>query len=325
MKVKVFNSQTQAEIIELDLDEVFAREDACLIGRSATSGLVLESSDISRLHGKFFPQNGEIYYTDLGSRNGSLINGEAAVVNQGYSLKPGDVVQAGEFVLIIQETSYIPEDATVVKPLDAVEIAAWRFNATKQASTAANEAVGEVVEADVVAQPGALVKATLPNIEADDAKQQTLALFAAVNKRVLNELQGAGNLTRDAYLKTVRKAREKIENNVLIDPEEIEKQAEKQWQTFIKGTSEFSGRLGSAAAKKTSQLSIRIGSVAVKGASGLKNRIGSATKAAFNAAWKEITAPKPNSQSVVSHESSDSLENEVHSVANEEQKDRPPS
>ena len=320
MKVKVFNSQTQAEITELDLDEVFAREDACLIGRSASSGLVLESSDISRLHGKFFLQNGEINYTDLGSRNGSLINGEAAVVNQVYSLKPGDVVQAGEFVLIIQETSYIPEDVTVVKPLDAEEIAAWRFNATKQASTADPEAVGEVVEADIIAQPGALVKA-MPNIEADDAKQQTLALFAAVNKRVLNELQGAGHLTRDVYLKTVRKARQKIENNVLIDPEEIEKQAEKQWQTFTKGTSEFSGRLGSAAVKKTSQLGSQIGSAAVKRASGLKNRIESVTKAAFNAAWKEITTPKPNSQSVVSHKSSDSLENKVQSEANEEQKE----
>ena len=321
MKVKVFNSQTQAEITELDLDEVFAREDACLIGRSASSGLVLESSDISRLHGKFFLQNGEINYTDLGSRNGSLINGEAAVVNQVYSLKPGDVVQAGEFVLIIQETSYIPEDVTVVKPLDAEEIAAWRFNATKQASTADPEAVGEVVEADIIAQPGALVKTTPPNIEVDDAKQQTLALFAAVNKRVLNELQGAGHLTRDVYLKTVRKARQKIENNVLIDPEEIEKQAEKQWQTFTKGTSEFSGRLGSAAVKKTSQLGSQIGSAAVKRASGLKNRIGSVTKAAFNAAWKEIKTPKPNSQSAVSHESSDSLENKVQSEANEEQKE----
>lgn len=322
MKVKVFNSQTQAEITELDLDDVFAREDACLIGRSASSGLVLESSDISRLHGKFFAQNGEIYYTDLGSRNGSLINGAAAVVNQSYALKPGDVVQAGEFVLIIQEPSYIPEDATVVKPLDAAEIAAWHFNATK-ASTVAPEAVAEVVEAEVVASPGALVQATPPNIEADDAnaKQQTLALFAALNKRVLNELQGAGNLTRDAYLKTVRKAREKIENNVLIDAEEIEKQAEKQWLAFMKGTSQLSDRLGSAAAKKTSQLGSRIGSAAVKGASGLKNRIGSATLAAFNAAWKEITTPKPNSQSAVSHESSDSLENKVHSVANEEQKD----
>ena len=320
MKVKVFNSQTQTEITELDLDEVFGREDACLIGRSASSGLVLESSDISRLHGKFFLQNGEINYTDLGSRNGSLINGEAAVVNQVYSLKPGDVVQAGEFVLIIQETSYIPEDVTVVKPLDAEEIAAWRFNATKQASTADPEAVGEVVEADIIAQPGALVKA-MPNREADDAKQQTLALFAAVNKRVLNELQGAGHLTRDVYLKTVRKARQKIENNVLIDPEEIEKQAEKQWQTFTKGTSEFSGRLGSAAVKKTSQLGSQIGSAAVKRASGLKNRIESVTKAAFNAAWKEMTTPKPNSQSVVSQESSDSLENKVQSEANEEQKE----
>ncbi|MDV2997168.1 MAG: hypothetical protein N4J56_006873 [Chroococcidiopsis sp. SAG 2025] len=296
MKIKVFNSQTQAETTELDLNEIFEREDTCLIGRSENSGLVLDSSDISRLHGKFFQQNGEIYYTDLGSRNGSLINGQAAVVNQDYLLKNRDAIQAGEFVLIIQETSDFSEDATVVKPLDAV--ASWHFASSV-----------EVVEADVVSS-NALVKATPPNIEVDDPKQQTLALFAAINKLILNELQGAGNLTREAYLKAIRKARESIESKILLEPEEIEKQAEKQWQSFVKSTSEVSNRLGSVAAKKTSQLGSQLGSAAVKRAAQLKNRLGSATKAAFNSAWREITAPqKPDPESADRQATSDSLNN----------------
>lgn len=296
MKIKVFNSQTQAETTELDLNEVFVGEGTCLIGRSANSGLVLDSSDISRLHGKFFHQNGEIYYADLGSRNGSLINGKPAVVNQDYLLKNGDAIQAGEFVLIIQETSDIPEDATVVKPLDADVVVPPRSYSD-----------AEVVEADVVAQPNALVKVTPPNIEVDDPKQQTLALLAAINKRIFNELQGAGNLTRDAYLKAVRKARESIESNVFLEPEEIERHAEKQWQSFIKNTSEVSNRLSSVAAKKTSQLGSRLGSAAVKGVTQLKNRLGSATKAAFNSAWKEITAPQPDTESVARQATSDPL------------------
>lgn len=296
MKIKVFNSQTQAETTELDLNEVFVGEGTCLIGRSANSGLVLDSSDISRLHGKFFNQNGEIYYADLGSRNGSLINGKPAVVNQDYLLKNGDAIQAGEFVLIIQETSDIPEDATVVKPLDADVVVPPRSYSD-----------AEVVEADVVAQPNALVKVTPPNIEVDDPKQQTLALLAAINKRIFNELQGAGNLTRDAYLKAVRKARESIESNVLLEPEEVERQAEKQWQSFVKSTSEVSNRLGSVAAKKTSQIGSRLGSAAVKGVTQLKNRLGSATKAAFNSAWKEITAHQPDTESTARQATSDPL------------------
>ncbi|MBD2308729.1 FHA domain-containing protein [Chroococcidiopsis sp. FACHB-1243] len=297
MKIKVFNSQTQTEITELDFNEVFEREDTYLIGRSENSSLVLDSSDISRLHGKFSQQNGEIYYTDLGSRNGSLINGQAAVVNQDYLLKNGDAIQAGEFVLIIQETSEFPEDATVVKPLDAV--APWRFDSD-----------AEVVAADVVSHSSALVKATPSNTEVDDPKQQTLALFAAINKRILNELQGAGNLTREAYLKAVRKARESIENKILLEPEEIEKQAEKQWQSFVKNTSEVSNRLGSVAAKKTSQLGSQLGSAAVKRATQLKNRLGSATKAAFNSAWREITTPqKPDPESADRQATADPLNN----------------
>ncbi|MBE9008707.1 FHA domain-containing protein [Pseudanabaenaceae cyanobacterium LEGE 13415] len=300
MKVKVFNRQTQSEVTELDLTEALHEEESYLVGRSATASLVLESAEVSRLHGKFFQQDGSIYYMDLGSRNGSSINGNMAEVKQEYSLHAGDVIQAGEFVLVMQPDEAATEvdlsDATVVKPMDQIDLESFvhRSNAT------------EIVEGEMLPeQSTALVKIEPQDEHPDDPKQQTLALFAALNKRILNELQATGNLTRDAYLNAIRKARHTIEHQKFVDPDEIEKQAEKNWQTFVTGTSTLGGRLGAVAVQKTSELGSRLGTAAVKGATNLGNRLGAATKAAFNAAWQEIKTPQTNEQSLNLEQTSD--------------------
>lgn len=280
MKVKVLHAQTQVKITELDLDEILEREDECLVGRSAESCLVLDSSDISRQHGKFFAQDGEIYYADIGSRNGSKINNHIVEATLNYLLKPGDVIQAGEFALIIEEVSDDAEDVTVFRNLDATVVSTRRFNAE-----------------DIEQSPGALVKVTASSIEENDPKSQTKALFAAINNRVLGELRAAGNLTRDSYLKAVRTAREKIENNKLINPEEFEKEAEKYWQSVTKRTSTLGSGLRSTTSKRASEVGSRLGSAVAKGASEVRSRFGSAAKAAFGAAWKEITASKSNPES----------------------------
>uniref|UniRef100_UPI0039C715DF FHA domain-containing protein n=1 Tax=Scytonema sp. PCC 10023 TaxID=1680591 RepID=UPI0039C715DF len=119
MKLKVLNSQTLSEFQELDLSLIIRMEGECLIGRSPNSGLVLDSPDVSRLHGKFFLQNGNYYYCDLGSRNGSLVNGRIAETNQKYVLKPGDVIRLGEFVLMLEEITPPDLPETVVRVIDA--------------------------------------------------------------------------------------------------------------------------------------------------------------------------------------------------------------
>ncbi|MBD2681276.1 MULTISPECIES: FHA domain-containing protein [Nostoc] len=277
MKVKVFNSQTKIRGIELDFEELFTDEDVCLIGRSPDSALVLDSADVSRVHGKFFRQNGEIFYIDLGSTNGSKVNDEIVEPNKTYLLKPGDVIQAGEFILFIQETSDLIEDGTVVRDMDA---------------TAFSSLYPDKVDASEKA--GVLVKVT-PNLEIlepADPKLQTQALLAAINKRILTDIKATGDWTRDTYIKAVSKARESIENNKLIDPEELEKEADKYWRSLSQGTATISTRLGSVAVKSVSQVGTRLGSVAAKGALELKSRLGSAAQAA----WKEITTSKSHQE-----------------------------
>jgi pSer/pThr/pTyr-binding forkhead associated (FHA) protein len=278
MKVKVFNSQTKVRGIELDFNEIFTDEDVCIIGRSPDSGLVLDSSDISRVHSKFFRQDGEIYYVDLGSTNGSKVNDEIVTPNQNYLLKSGDVIQAGEFVLFVQESSDASEDETVIRDLDATVFSSWRPNS----------------EAESTDSPGALVRvsATLESDEPDDAKLHTQALLTAINQRILTDIKTTKNWTRDSYIKAVRKARETIENSKFIDPEALEKEADKYWHSVTKGTSTLTSRLSSATIKGASEIGSRLSSATVKGASEIGNRLGSAAKAA----WKEVITPKHNSE-----------------------------
>ena len=130
MKIKILNAQTQVEIKEINLAEAIAARGECLLGRSPNSGLVLESSDVSRLHGKFSFEDGSYCFYDLGSANGSLVNSKMALANHRYSLKSGDIIRIGEFVLILHEVNAYPEalPATVIGDPNATVIGGLPFD-----------------------------------------------------------------------------------------------------------------------------------------------------------------------------------------------------
>jgi pSer/pThr/pTyr-binding forkhead associated (FHA) protein len=278
MKIRVLHSETQAEIKQLNLAHLIQAEGSCFVGRSQASGLSLDSPNISRLHGKFSRHDGQYYFCDLGSSNGSLIQGEMAVANQEYLLQPGQIIRLGDFVLLLGAAPEVPEElpATVMSDLDRTVIAAYANPATESSTVVDDNGKAEqVIEAEIIKESSsALVK--LSSVESDYSLQtQTKALFTAINQRILSELRAAGNLSRDTYLKAIRRARASIEQERLIDPEQFEKEAEKQWQTL---------------ARNTSALGSQIGSVAAKSASNLSQRLGAAAKAA----WSEFLTHRPN-------------------------------
>ena len=119
----------------------------------------------------------------------------------------------------------------------------------------------------VSSQTNDLVEAEMAG-ESDDLKSETKALIDALKKRAQVEAQNAGTLTREAYLTAVRRAREKIENEQLIERDRIENsfeliknEAEKNWESVIKEVAEVGDRLTEAA----------------------------------KAAWEKLTAPRPRS------------------------------
>ena len=68
------------------------------MGRGEENDLVLPDSRISRAHGLLSARQGGLVYTDLGSTNGSFVNG--ARVNE-VALGPGDVLRLGDSTVTI--------------------------------------------------------------------------------------------------------------------------------------------------------------------------------------------------------------------------------
>ncbi|MBD1807097.1 hypothetical protein H6F98_16795 [Microcoleus sp. FACHB-SPT15] len=114
----------------------------------------------------------------------------------------------------------------------------------------------------------ALVKQEMPNAS-EQVQNETIALIEAIKKRAQSEAQGAGEVTRDAYLTAVRQIREVIEQDKLFDKDQIEysfkllqMDAEKNWESIVKEVASFGDRLADAA----------------------------------KAAWDALTAPRPDSK-----------------------------
>ncbi|MBR8840533.1 MAG: FHA domain-containing protein [Stigonema ocellatum SAG 48.90 = DSM 106950] len=127
MKVKVSLSPNLSESQELDLSLAAQRGKEWTIGRSPDSDLVLDSGDVSRLHGKFFFQGGNYYFCDLGSRNGSTVNGKLAEKNHAYILRDRDIIRIGDFILTIEEILAFSQQAeTVVRIISPSQFSNWR-------------------------------------------------------------------------------------------------------------------------------------------------------------------------------------------------------
>jgi hypothetical protein len=72
------------------------------IGRASENGLVLRDSRASRFHGRLQARRGALVYTDLGSTNGSLVNGVPVTE---VVLGEGDRIELGGTVLVVESVS----------------------------------------------------------------------------------------------------------------------------------------------------------------------------------------------------------------------------
>lgn len=88
---------------------------------------------------------------------------------------------------------------------------------------------------DVTPETTAIVKKEMPNAT-EETIAETAVLFEAIKKRAAAEVQAAGDLTREAYLKAVQKAQLALAKNKTIAKERmtdavglIQKEAEKNW------------------------------------------------------------------------------------------------
>ncbi|HVA88169.1 MAG TPA: DUF3662 and FHA domain-containing protein [Candidatus Saccharimonadales bacterium] len=69
------------------------------IGRATDNGLVLRDTRVSRYHGRLQARQGALVYTDLGSTNGSRVNGVSV---DEVALGAGDRIEIGDTVLVVE-------------------------------------------------------------------------------------------------------------------------------------------------------------------------------------------------------------------------------
>ncbi|MEO0834622.1 MAG: FAD-binding oxidoreductase [Cyanobacteria bacterium J06642_3] len=113
----------------------------CLLGRDPRCCIVLDDNLASRNHGKIAFRQGNYYYSDLGSRNGSKVNNEDAQLNQEYLLKPSDTIALGNHLLWVKAIAGVesvpmnqaltPEQYMPLATIDTASMPTWT-QGTKQ-------------------------------------------------------------------------------------------------------------------------------------------------------------------------------------------------
>ena len=80
--------------------------DPIVIGRSESADIPLSDGSISRRHARLLRVEGRWFVEDLGSRNGTQLNGQ--VIRKSEALKPGDQIRVGDTVLRVASVADSP-------------------------------------------------------------------------------------------------------------------------------------------------------------------------------------------------------------------------
>jgi pilus assembly protein CpaF len=95
--------------------------DQLIIGRDASNGVSINDAEISRKHSRLLFQGGKYVLEDLGSTNGTFVNGQRLAGP--VVLKPGDVVSLGEQIVLMYDAINMDPGATMASPRHAVRVA----------------------------------------------------------------------------------------------------------------------------------------------------------------------------------------------------------
>ena len=104
---------------------VFALEgDQLTIGRDSSNEITINDAEVSRRHARLTFQGGKFVLEDLGSTNGTFVNGQRLAGPR--VLKAGEVVSFGEQIVLVFEASTFDPAATVASPRAAAVPSASR-------------------------------------------------------------------------------------------------------------------------------------------------------------------------------------------------------
>jgi hypothetical protein len=94
--------------------------DQLTIGRDASNGVAINDAEVSRKHSRLSFQGGKYVLEDLGSTNGTFVNGQR--LSGPVVLKPGDVVSLGEQIVLMYDSVNMDPGATMASPRKAARV-----------------------------------------------------------------------------------------------------------------------------------------------------------------------------------------------------------
>lgn len=88
------------EIMEFGETRSYEERPPFAVGRASAAELVLHDPEVSRRHARFESRNGIVYVDDLGSSNGTFLNGRR--VSEAIEVREGDEVDVGTTRMIVR-------------------------------------------------------------------------------------------------------------------------------------------------------------------------------------------------------------------------------
>ena len=131
----------------------FTTNDPIMVGSGASSHVKLDGDDVSSLHCMLKPRDGQVFVLDLGSDEGTELNGKE--LKGETALEDGDVVHVGRARITVHF------GGDLLAPTVPIRRAAGHTVANEEATVPAREAVpkGEVKAVETAAAPTAEKKA----------------------------------------------------------------------------------------------------------------------------------------------------------------------
>ncbi|VTS07816.1 ATP-binding cassette domain-containing protein [Tuwongella immobilis] len=139
---------------QVTLKELFGNKDRLIIGRDPQDDVCLPHPSISRNHAVLTRHDGEFWLTDLGSVNGSYVNGVR--IREQFRLKEGDQIAIGPYLFSIVADSLISVDSSRSIRLEA-------RNLEKVVRTPSGQPKTLLADINLVVEPGEFISLLGPS------------------------------------------------------------------------------------------------------------------------------------------------------------------
>lgn len=93
--------QVDLDILERGRRRDYRARPPFVVGRAGSADVVLRDAEVSRHHARFESRDRVVYVEDLGSRNGTFLNGKK--VTEAVEIREGDAIDVGTTRMLVKQ------------------------------------------------------------------------------------------------------------------------------------------------------------------------------------------------------------------------------